>query len=239
MFKGRKSYFYKFFLNFALMLSVPLILIFVVFGYADRVIRNQILDSASNSLNQSAEKFDETIEDMREICYDVIVQKECLRYATYAVNMPDQVEMVEKALVDELGRYPQEKYSDVFVYFYGNNRIVSAKGPSLEAEDYYDAYYAEATGSDFEKAFSKVIKSGSEKPYWHVMNSGSKEPYLCMALSVDGEEFTEYSYTVGVVLNPEYARDLLSLDEGKEDSFFMVLCVPWIKDAGRPGFSSS
>ncbi len=212
MFKRRKSYFYKSFIRFLKMLSVPLLVILLIFGYADGVVRDQILRSASESLNNSAKRFDATIEEMRDACFNIMSRKECRRYVTYAVNMPEETYEVAADLTKLLREYAQEKYYDVFVYYYGDNKIISGKNSSLEAEYYYDAYYANAAGAEFKDEFLDVIKCGSTKPHWYVMDGSGQTPYLCVAMSVEGREESSDNHTICLVLQPDHLKNLLTVD---------------------------
>ena len=72
------------------MLFVPLVMILVIFGYADGVVHSQILESASRALDTGAKRFDAAVEEMREACFSIMSRKECRRYITYEANMPQE-----------------------------------------------------------------------------------------------------------------------------------------------------
>lgn len=217
----KKSYFQVFFLNFILMLIIPLLTIILIFWNADRIVRNQILDYASGSLERYSELFDVVIKEMSSDCLSIYGSKECRNYYAYSLEGSDRKYIQSYKINDILESVNSDRYYDVFVYFSTDNKVISATKTTLEARQYYDVYYGNDMKGDYWQEFQNVISCNSRKPALYVLNSQEENPYLCVAMN--DRSTARINYTICVVLDPAYVQEIYSVRDADENSSFLVL----------------
>ncbi len=64
MVRGKKSFFYEIFLNFILLLCVPLVTILFIFTQADKTVKTQVLESATKTFTLYYEQMNEVMVDI-------------------------------------------------------------------------------------------------------------------------------------------------------------------------------
>ena len=105
--------------------------------------KEQILLSNQNTLNQFFELIDTTLSEMEKTGYRITVNKVCQEHASYAAkgdsHMTYKVQEVINVL-DELIN-EGEKYEDLFIYYPGNGRVISGIYGCLSVEDYASIFY--------------------------------------------------------------------------------------------------
>lgn len=220
--KEKKSYFYKFFLNFVLMLIVPLLTIVFIFWQADYVVRNQIFDSASKSLKRYSELFDTTMEDIYNTCMTIFGREECGFYLTYALEDSSRKYIQSYKITDMLKSMSNDKYFDIFAYFHYDDKVISGTKSTLNSDYYYNVYYDQYGEENFKQEFMEVLLCDSKRPTWYVMNSQGEAPFLCAAMRVNKFGKPNSDYTICIVLSPEYIKELYRMGDVDENSAFMI-----------------
>ncbi len=79
--------------------------------------KNQIMVSNQNTLNQFFRLMDSVAEEMRNICISIASDSECANYSYYAANQPSRTSYQSLVVKEQLDSYRNERYQDVFVYF--------------------------------------------------------------------------------------------------------------------------
>lgn len=79
--RGRKSYFYKFLMNFMLILIVPVVTIIFIYLKAEWTVKEQILISSSNTLTQFFQVLETIVDEMESVCISVGNSEECQYYS--------------------------------------------------------------------------------------------------------------------------------------------------------------
>ncbi|MBR4059920.1 MAG: helix-turn-helix transcriptional regulator [Lachnospiraceae bacterium] len=167
------------------------------------------------------ELMDEIVKDLQDTCINIFSTAECRLYSYRSVDNSVWESTLQGKIVKMLQSQTKQKYYDVFVYYYRDDRIFSGKNTSLKIDEYYDAYYSNFWEIDCKDAFVDMLKSEHKKPTCHVINNGSEKPYLCMTMGAKDFINSGLSYTICVVLDPEYVNSLILMD-AKEDSTFLV-----------------
>ena len=67
-----KSFFYKYFKGYAIILIVPFITIVLLFGNAQNLIKGQIQIASNNTLNQFFERIDDMVKGSYEINFVIL-----------------------------------------------------------------------------------------------------------------------------------------------------------------------
>lgn len=220
--KGRKSYFYKFLFNSILTLCVPILAIFFVYMQAESTVKNQIIVSNQNTLNQFFRLMDSVTEEMRNICISVAADTECMNYSYYAANYSERAPYQSLMVKNRLTSYQNERYHDIFVYFPADDKVISGVNSAIKADYYYDTYYTGGGGRDFREEFWEILKTDTRRPSFFVMNRDSEDYYLCVAMKQLGYQNREQSYVVVVVLEQGYINRLIEQENGDSNGIIMM-----------------
>lgn len=212
-----KSFFYKYFKGYAIILIVPFITIVLLFGNAQNLIKGQIQIASNNTLNQFFERIDDMVKGSYEICVTIANNNKCAQYLWHASQKPGQTSYEIWEIYNILGDYAGEKYQDIFIYYPIDDRIISGQNSSLSLDSYYDIHYSEKN-TDFKEEFYELIECTSGKPVIYSMNGSGKDAYLCMAMRQGGTRNEEKSYTVVVVFDQDYVSNILHSVEGSNYS---------------------
>ena len=215
----KKSYFQVFFLNFILMLIIPLLTIIIIFWNADRIVRKQILDYASGSLERYSELFDVTIKNMSNACLSIFGRDECKNYYMHSTDDSNKKYIQSFLINDMLESVNDEMYYDVFVYFPTDGKVISATKTTLKSQRYYEVYYDDGIEEHWQE-FQSVLSNNSRKPTLYVLNSQGENPYLCVAMNAQGA--VKMNYTVCVVLDPVYVQEIYDIRDADENCSFII-----------------
>ena len=210
-----KSYFPRIFRDFLITLIVPIISLALLYLQAGNSIREQILISNKNTLNQFFELIDTTISEMEWIGYTITNRKECRDYGLYAATgnrrLTSQVPNIIQILEDAVN----EKYHDLLIYYPGNGRIMSGRYGSMDWEGYASVYY---DGEKREQQFKEILECDTKGVSLYVMQQEGEEPLLCMAMrkKIVGDHAKDY--VIVQILEPKYLdrimTDIYESEEG-------------------------
>lgn len=201
------SYFVELLKKFTLILCIPLIAMLILFWRADKILKEQVLDSATKSLNLYSEQMDIILESVQSTCRTIFTNEKVNKYYTKTIGSYQHINQITE-ISQFLDTLIDEKICDVFVYFYADDRIVSGVNGSLEAQYYYQAYFTAERTLAFEDEFMDVVKYDSGNFTCHVMNSMGEKPYLCMTMGTRNSRNPKQNYTVCVVMDPDYIESL-------------------------------
>ena len=201
-----KSYFNKYFVSFMMILFVPMLTIVLVFWQTNSIVREQIVNSSQNTLKQFFGRMDAVGESSIEMCTAISNSNECRTYSECAVNRPRDTSYPSWELHNLLDDYVGERYSDVFVYFVGNEHIVSGVNMTMEAKEYYDTNYGKH--ADYWEEFEDILENATGLPRYYSMNGNGIDSYLCVAMRQNMYKSHRYDYIVVGVLKPDYIEGL-------------------------------
>lgn len=211
--RKRNSYFYKFLVNMILTLFVPGVTILLLWGQAERTVREQILIASESTLNQFFRLVDDSARTMSRTSVSIADHQDCETYAGCAVYQPERIYYQSYVLKNTLANFFDGKYEDVFVYFPEVDRVVSGSHGSLNSENYYRTYYADKTESNREDFYS-LITCENKIPGFRVMDSGGEMPYLCVTMRRLNPYKSGNDYVVVLVLDQEYVNLLMNVEDG-------------------------
>ena len=217
-----KSYFYKYFISFLIMLVVPMLTTALIFVHAQGLVKEQIQIASRKTLNQFFERLDDTIEEGYNICVTIASNEKCKQYPRYVNLKQGKTTYQTWEIRNLLSNYGGEKYHDIFVYYPIDDRIISGTRSSLTLDLYYDIFYDDDK-YEFREEFRAVAESEYGKPMLCSMKGKGIDSYLCIAMNQRGSGSKENSFTVVVVLNQNYVADVLQSVEEKEQSGISML----------------
>ena len=217
IFQKRKSHYYKILINSFAILLIPVLVIGLIYIQAHGIIKKQIVLASQNTLNQFFLRMDDMVSESRNICISLVGSKELKNYATYADMQSKKTVYQEVIIKNLISGYLSERYSDIFVYYTNEDRIISGRNSPNDLKDYYEIYY-DGEENDFLEEFREIAECVSKKPLLCSMNGNSEDAYLCVAMKNHTYNSERQNYVVVVVLNPTYVQKVLHEAENLEQN---------------------
>ena len=214
-----KSYFPKILRDFLITLIVPIFAFVLLYFQAESIIREQILNSNKNTLNQFFELIDVTLKEMETAGYSVANNKLCQEYAIYAKKGNKNFTYRVAEIIDLIDSYGGEKYEDFFVYYPGNERIISGYYGSMNVEDYYSIYYAEKGERE---QFFKVVNCEKKHATLYVMRKEGKTPLLCVVMRKSSWGKKSEDYVVVQIFSSSYLKKIMTQQYQSEEGTVLV-----------------
>lgn len=213
---GRKSYYYKFFLSFMMVLLIPVITIVLILVSSQTVIRDQILQASRNTLNQFFQRVDDVLDEAQNVCVNIVESGDSKSWSKKIIDQFDKRAFYARKVQEQLKAYAGEKYLDIFVYYPEKDYVVSANYAAMNLESYY-RLYCNSSGEDFWEEFKSVANTSYKKPVLLGMNGRASGSYLCIAMKQAGYKDEKYDYVLVVVLRPKFVAELLEnvMDDGQ------------------------
>ncbi|MBQ8188865.1 MAG: helix-turn-helix transcriptional regulator [Lachnospiraceae bacterium] len=202
-----KSFFKKMLLSCIATLIVPIITFILLYFQAYHTFTEQILISNRNTLNQFFELIDMTLKEMRDVEITVSRQGICREYAIDASNGQMNFTYKVQEIIELLQKECDEKYSDFFIYYPNNGRVISGYNGSLAIEDYYTIFYEKYDCPD---KFNAIIECQKKKPTLFAIPCNEKESLVCLAMRKTFLEKPQKDYIVVQVINPEYMSKIMN-----------------------------
>lgn len=220
--KQKKSYYSNVFTGLLLVLLVPILTIITMFLQAKTKVEEQILIMNRNTLNQSLNHVDEVMKSAADTVKSIAFSSQYSSLSHRFIAEPDKHAYLAWALEQQLSDYVNEKYFDVFVYYPGNNYVISAANSFARLEHYYGYLYADI--GDIWDEFYQVVNSPAKQPVVYSINGKGENSYQCVSLRMGHRTNENMDYVVTVVLNQKYMNGLLqemiAIEEGGE--FFIL-----------------
>jgi len=220
--KGSGSFFRDILRNFILLLLVPMITILVLFFHADRTVKEQVQESASQKLDLYYEQMEDIIKGMQATCLSILDNQYCQMYSRDWVNGSQQETIVRRNIFDFLGNLIDIRYRDIFIYYERNGRCVSGNHTSFSAERYYEAYYGELGKEGYLEEFLEVIQCKKRQLTSQMFRDYYGEEYLCMTIRVQNGKEESNGYTICIVLEPEYLDETILMRNMDKESLFLT-----------------
>lgn len=221
--RGRKSYYYKFFLSFIMVLFVPTLTIALIFISSQSIIKEQILQASRNTLNQFFQRVDDVLQEAQEVCVTIVNSDDSKSYSKKIIDQYDKRAFNTWKIQQLLKGYMGEKYLDIFIYYPEKDYVISANYASMNLDSYYKLHYG-SRGDDFRDEFKSVATTSYKKPVLLSMNEKTSEAYLCVAMKQANYKHEKYNYVLVVVLRPEYVTELLdNVMDDEQNGVSMIL----------------
>lgn len=202
-----KSFFKKMLLSCIITLIVPIITFILLYFQAYRTFKEQISISNQNALNQFFELIDMTLKEMRGIEVTISGQDICREYAIDAANGQINFTYRVQEIIELLQKECDEKYSDFFIYYPSNGRVISGYNGSMTIESYYDIFYKKY---DCLEEFNAIIECQKKKSTLFAIPYNEKEQLVCLAMRKAHLENPQKDYVLVQVVNPEYMSKMMN-----------------------------
>jgi AraC-like DNA-binding protein len=200
-----------------------------MFTNAQRTIREEILTSNANHLNQFVNildmKFDNMVEKNSQILASGAIRKQ-ISYSSSNSNNSTGYEIYETKKY--LGGFPQDDFSDVFVYFRKKDRIISAEKSSVTSRDYYNTYYRLSNGNfknSDEKydTFLEAITPNTLVPRLVSLGQDKTTLFLGVVLSMNYTNLKkECDASSVLILKPELIKNLIQNAMYKNEGSILI-----------------
>ena len=125
--KGTGSFFHDILGNFILLLLVPMITILLIFTHADKTVKKQVQESASQNLNLYYEQMEDIMKDMRTTCLSILEDPDCKMYALEWLSDSKHEIKLKQDIYEFLQNLIDIRYHDIFIYYERDGRCISGK----------------------------------------------------------------------------------------------------------------
>lgn len=214
-----KSFFYKYFTSYSIILIVPFLTIVLLFISSQKLVKEQIHLANNNTLKQFFERVDDIVKGAYADCVEISNQQMFIEYPDYVQQRSGKTTFETWEISKALASYIGERYHDVFIYYPIDNRIVSGRNASVNIDKYYDIYYDEK-GNYFGEEFRNLAKSTSGKPIICSMNGKGTDSYLCVAMKYGRES---QGFTVVIVFDRSYISGIMrSVEANNQKGIAMI-----------------
>ncbi len=215
-FLSRKSFFFRFLRSYLIVLCIPFLTIAITYFHSQSTIRNEILSSNNNNLNQFITILDMELGGMVDKASQILgsntVRKQVLfHYSPSNPSSAYEIYEVKKYLED----IPLNDISDVFVYIKSLDRIISGDRSSLGSRDYFNTYFKNAYDNlseenDSYESFYAALNPDKLAPHLMVLGQEEDVPSLGVVLSQNYSTATKKGDATAVlILKPELLDSLL------------------------------
>lgn len=202
-----KSFLKKILLSCIATLIIPIITFMLLYFQAYKISKEQILISNQNTLNQFFELIDMTLKEMRDIQMNVAEQEVCREYAIDAASGQDNFTYRVQEIIETLQKEYDEKYSDFFIYYPNNGRVISAYNGSTTIQNYYKIFYEKY---DCLEEFNEIIECHKKKPTLFALSCNEKEQLVCLVMRKKHLENPQKDYVLVQIINPEYLSKIMN-----------------------------
>jgi AraC-like DNA-binding protein len=176
-----KKIFWKFFISYIIIFFIPFSSILFTYTTAQKTIRNEIMNSSSNSLYQFFSVVDSSLAEMAQINISLLNSSLTKQYSYHtreelAYPLFDSYELKEF-----LKPFKQGNIDDIFLYYPHLEKIAALNG-CLDSTTFYEAYYKDMlTRERFSDLLSTPYRS--LKPTLLSLNSDIRNAALAVLVS--------------------------------------------------------
>ena len=184
--KGKRSFYYKFFISFLVILLIPMLTIGLLFIQARTTVKEQIVLSSENSLEQFFQHIDSVFSVEKASCINVAYNAAMQKYMEgLETDTPSKLDaykafMASGILKEEGGSINK----DLVVYHPGLDYIISTTHSNMQLDSYFACYYA-AAGQQPGEEFRELVENAERRPMLHSINGKGTDSYLCITMRGD------------------------------------------------------
>ena len=199
-----KSYFVKILKDVLITMIIPIITIIVLCFHMEHVIKEQILLTHENALNQFFELADGYMKEAVSRSYDIAFNEKCQQYLkdTKTDRAYQRVKIIE-----DLEKYYDDQLKDILVYYPQEDRVISGRQDygSLELDMYLKVNYQ---GMD-RIAFDTILNSDFSAPTLCVVSNGMDNDYLCVVMRRHVIGSDEKDFLIIQIFKNEFIANIL------------------------------
>lgn len=206
--KGKRSFYYKFFISFLVILLIPMLTIGLLFMQARTTVKEQIVLSSENSLEQFFQHIDSVFSVEKASCINVAYNAAMQKYMEgLETDTPSKLDaykafMASGILKEEGGSINK----DLVVYHPGLDYIISTTHSNMQLDSYFAGYYA-AAGQQLGEEFRELVENAERRPMLHSINGKGTDSYLCITMRGGSSKSGEF--VVVSILSRNDVQELL------------------------------
>ncbi len=176
-----KKVFWKFFISYIIIFAIPFSAILITYTTAQKTIRNEIINSSSNSLYQFFSVVDSRLAEMAQINMSLLNSSLTRQYGYHTKEELDYPLYETYELKEFLKPFKQRDIEDIFIYYPHLEQIAGLNG-CLNSKIFYEAYYKDMlTYTRFSGVLSTPV--GNLKPTLLSLNSDTRNTNLAVLVS--------------------------------------------------------
>ena len=206
--KESKSFYNKFLKSFALVMLVPTLAMVLIFALAQQVVKEQIVVSNSNTLNQFFSRIDEVVDECWDTSVIIAGDETCMQYIPSVSANNNRVSYLSYKIHNIINEFTKEEHYDAFVYFPSVDRVVSGTFGAGNLDYYYKLNYAPK--GIVQEQFHIAVNSPYGKPSIYNMSQDESNPLLTIAMRQISSKNEANHYVVCLVISPGYLQELLT-----------------------------
>lgn len=216
--RNRKSYYYKILSSFLLFLGMTVFIVVVLNIQSSAAVKEQIILSNQNTMNQVVKLLDTVVAEMRETCVVIANLQEIEVYLNPVAGNENPVSYERYKLSRNLNTYCKDKICDILVWFPEDDYVISGMHTALKRESYCETYYgkSEAMRADF----YNILADAPKYPSFYVLDPWGEDTYLSVAMKWESDSRKEC--VVSVVLDKTYLKGLLEDYYAGRGGFFLL-----------------
>lgn len=184
---------------------VPILTIFLLYWKSENIIREQILISNQNTLNQFFRFIDASMEEMKQVSNHIGNNPTCENYSRLSLYSQGEAGYQTYLVSQVLDGFVDEKYYDLFIYYPHADRIISGVNGSLETDFYFSTFY-NSSGYSYNDEIQNILSCEELRPTLYVMNRDGADAYLCVAMRRRYLGNRGKDFVVVQVISPEYMK---------------------------------
>lgn len=198
-----KSYRKKYQYYFVLTLLIPIIVILIANAITQKTVKEQVIQSNEKTLTQFFQRMDERMEQMIDDTFLLAMNSEFAKFAQMSESETIVAYAERVSLLKYLSNcYENGNYSDVFVWFSGNDRLISGIKPMASSGNlntYSNLYYANVP--HMEESISSFSFADATVPVlWPVIDQDGNRQ-LGISLNRYRADSNLPNYTVTLIAN--------------------------------------
>lgn len=221
-----KSYRRKFKIYFAITFFVPVIVILIVNIFTTKMLKEQAVEAGENTMSQFFAVMEERMATFEEDAYSIVRNASCLEYARLISSDSSKWHhrkyfLLQDEFDDLKLRGYAPCYTDILVWFAGDNYVVSGYRGDLPVEEFCRMNYSQE--ENFVKKFVENVTNAPITPkYWTLEDSTGKR-YLFMSLKQTQSQRPALNFNVTIELDTVELMKMLGDGVISEQNENMIL----------------
>ena len=215
-----KSLFSQILKYFLVTMILPFLTFFLLYGYAENTLEEQINLSSQRMLTQFFALVDNVMDEVSQTCISVGSESVCVEHIEGNLKDPANNKYSSIKVKKMLDEYMDEKLFDVLVYFPRINQVISARNGTLTSQEYLISTYDR---QDYQAdRYSPLLDCHVPRPQIGAFVGADQQTYLCMNMHWSTIGYPDREYVVGIVFEPEYLSSLMIQEHLGEDGTLII-----------------
>lgn len=215
-----KSLFSQILKYFLVTMILPFLTFFLLYGYAENTLEEQIALSSERTLTQFFALVDNVMDEYSQTCISVGGESVCIQHIAGNLSNPQNNKYSGIKVRNMLNEYRGERFFDILVYFPKMDQVISQRNGTLTAKEYLLSTYGREGFQ--EERYSPLLNCDSSKPQISTFVGANHQKYLCMNMRWSTIGSPDSEYVVGIVFSPKYLSSLMIQEQLGEDGTLII-----------------